>query len=1151
MGNGGFPDFWCGADPWGPWQTSSFTFCFDGLMVSSLRVAVLPLVVFRLVQAYRSPFVAQRNRSIKFVVQLACCALLAVAGLGGVVLSCVEHAPDQPPPYTLITNCLGIIAWTLAVFVVLEERRKFLPHNWILRGWWILELFVTTLQLPTVVTEGKERFVSVIWDGTLFTYTLAVECVLCFLLLFAQEAAYYKPAAPSAGPAAAAASVGAYSMLGSEEEELNDLRAYVATEQQDNNSGGSASALDMPPVVPERDPDDVNILSFISFSFLRRILNLRGSYKSRHNMSLDDISDLSTRDTAGLLSDRFQKLWNDEVESGTPKIARALRKMFLVQFLIAGLWRLVYDVLTFVPPLCLYWMINYASPKDATVPADERKYERPQWEGFVCAGLVLLSALMASVLQHVYYYQTYRIGQNVRSCIVTAVYRKCFALSNLALYNFPTGVIINHMSVDPMALLEVVPNLHNLWSAPLEIVVSLALLIWVIGWSALVGVAIIVMSIPLNAVCIRRMQVSKLAMMRHKDTRSKLLSEVLQAIKTVKLMVWERHLHGQLNAARHEEIRALLKVILWRSLMQFITWCLPMLVSLGTFTCYVLTSSHDLTTLNAFTSIALFNVIRFPMMKLPRVLSDIVQCVVALRRVTSFLCSSELDPKNVRELVEPPPTIDPAAPPAVVSMEDATFVWEDTGSPALSNVTFQAKRGQLIAVIGQVASGKSALLQAMLGFMKRVSGEVNIFGRVALATQHPWIQNMSFRDNILFGKPFNEKRYEAVVSACELQRDVTILSGGNTAEIGEEGSNLSGGQKQRLSLARAVYQDADIYLLDDTLSAVDANVGEAIFRNCFCDLLHDKTRIFVTQQFQYLSQVDYIFVLKEGTLVESGTYEHLSSIPDSEFSRLTSSYEAAMSHEHESRSPKPSEDEKKPSKPRADGVPSDLMSHEEQRKGTVPLAVYARYFREAGITVIVTALVCFVVSTFGNIFCNFWLSAWTQALVAGDSKFSDGEWLGIYAAIIVGTCVFLLFRFFILAKGTMNASENLHSKSIIRVLQSPMTFFHTTPLGRILNRFSEDMFAIDDKINFSLSMLLGTSLIVIGIIFTCCFVSAFYLCAIFPLVYLYLHTQEWYLVYARELVRLDAISRSPLYASFAETLHGLHTIRCFKQVPRY
>jgi ABC-type multidrug transport system fused ATPase/permease subunit len=572
-----------------------------------------------------------------------------------------------------------------------------------------------------------------------------------------------------------------------------------------------------------------------------------------------------------------------------------------------------------------------------------------------------------------------------------------------------------------------------------------------------------------------------------------------------------------------------------------VIWITPLVATLVTFVLIIFAQKSTLTAEKAFMTTALYGIMNAALIRFPKVMSDIVQSVVGLRRLTHFLLADELDPKNVDASAPIPDS------PAIV-LDSATFLWEDTQATALNRLTLTIEPGQLVAVIGQVGSGKSALLRALIGSLKRTEGRALVCGQVAYAAQHPWIQNISLRENILFGKHFNAELYERTIRACQLQRDVENISGGDTAEIGEAGSTLSGGQKQRLALARAVYQDADIYLLDDTLSAVDANVGEAIFRNCLQEVLRGKTRILVTQQYQYLSRCDHIIVMKNGSIVEHGTYQQLVAQPDSEFVRLNSNYEAQVAHADETAG-----ESKGENKPRGanNAGPSELMTVEEQEKGSVPTSVYTLYLREAGTVLFVFVLVCYIISAGSSTVANYWLSFLTRWAVMENPPHTVAEACGIYGALVAVTIVGLALRFLTLCRATINASVRIHDRVLERVLRGTMTYFFTTPVGRIMNRFSEDMMTVDDRLNMAILTFLG---IFFAVLITICLtvsVLPFFLPFVFPLLYLYSYAQEWFIVYARELFRLDAIGRSPLYARFTETIQGLETIRCMRQVRRF
>ena len=208
-------------------------------------------------------------------------------------------------------------------------------------------------------------------------------------------------------------------------------------------------------------------------------------------------------------------------------------------------------------------------------------------------------------------------------------------------------------------------------------------------------------------------------------------------------------------------------------------------------------------------------------------------------------------------------------------IENGNFHWGE--DPILKDINIRFLNKSLTAVVGSVGSGKSSMLSALLGEMVKTSGRVNTIGSIAYVSQQAWIQNATLQDNILFGRQMDKKKYDQIISACALIPDFEMLPAGDQTEIGEKGINLSGGQKQRISLARAVYADSDIYLLDDPLSAVDSHVGKHLFEQVLGPhgLLNGKTRVLVTHGITYLPQTDKIIVLKDGEVSETGSYQQL------------------------------------------------------------------------------------------------------------------------------------------------------------------------------------------------------------------------------------------------------------------------------------
>ena len=357
--------------------------------------------------------------------------------------------------------------------------------------------------------------------------------------------------------------------------------------------------------------------------------------------------------------------------------------------------------------------------------------------------------------------------------------------------------------------------------------------------------------------------------MKDKDKRVKLMDEILNGIKVLKLYAWEPSFGEQILDIRENEIGSLKKAALLNAFATFLWTCAPVLVALSSFTVFVLISEENiLDAQTAFVSLTYFNMLRIPLNFLPSLLVYLVQVNVSLTRINKFMNSEELDPDNVshdEEFHSP------------VVAQKASFAWTEPNKPTLKDLSFRVTEGSMTAVVGAVGSGKSSLLSALLGEMKRTRGTVNVFGKVAYVPQQAWIQNCTLQGNITFGKRFNKELYDRVVEACALGPDLEMLPGGDMIEIGEKGINLSGGQKQRVSMARSVYCNGSLYLLDDPLSAVDAHVGKHIFEQVIGPrgLLRNKTRLLVTHGVSYLPQMDNILVMKDGAITENGSYTEL------------------------------------------------------------------------------------------------------------------------------------------------------------------------------------------------------------------------------------------------------------------------------------
>ncbi|KAF9430894.1 hypothetical protein BGZ76_000670 [Entomortierella beljakovae] len=481
----------------------------------------------------------------------------------------------------------------------------------------------------------------------------------------------------------------------------------------------------------------------------------------------------------------------------------------------------------------------------------------------------------------------------------------------------------------------------------------------------------------------------------------------------------------------------------------------------------------------------------------------------------------------------------------------------------LKNIDIKIPRGQLVAIVGAVGSGKSSLLNALVGEMKKTGGSMEYGGTIGYCPQTAWIQNATVKDNILFGLPYDEEKYKRVLKDCALERDIEILPDGDQTEIGERGINLSGGQKQRVNIARAVYFNADVVLLDDPLSAVDAHVGKYLFKNCILGALQGKTRVLVTHQLHVLPQVDYIICIKDGEVVERGTFHDLMT-NDGEFSSLMKAHGGIEDSEHEVEeehavdasdttvSKKELEgktDEKKEeSSEKKAGKPKALMSQEERSTGSVSGKIYLNYVNAAGglylIPLLLGLLTITQVAKVGN---DLWLSWWTSNNFNESQKF----YMIFYAVWGIAQGVFQFINGFYFSLAGARSAKVLHQKALKNIFRAPTSFFDTTPLGRIINRFSKDVDACDNLLSESYRMFTGTASMVISTFILIAVIFPYFLIPLAPMLVFYYYAAVYYRSSSREIKRIDSILRSSLYAHFAETLSGLATIRAYREQDRF
>uniref|UniRef100_A0A8C2FCZ3 ATP-binding cassette, sub-family C (CFTR/MRP), member 6a n=1 Tax=Cyprinus carpio TaxID=7962 RepID=A0A8C2FCZ3_CYPCA len=546
-------------------------------------------------------------------------------------------------------------------------------------------------------------------------------------------------------------------------------------------------------------------------------------------------------------------------------LLRTLAKNFGPYFLTGTLCLVIQDAFMFSIPQVLSLLLGFVRDEDA-----------PLWKGYLFAFLMFLLSCLQSLFNHQYMYTCFSVGMRVKTAVMGLVYRKSLVINSAARRTCTVGEIVNLVSADTQKLMDFVVYFNAVWVAPIEIALCLFFLWQRLGPSALAGIATVILIFPLNGF-IAKMRSKLQVQMKYMDGRIKLMNEILSGIKILKFYAWENAFRERVLGYREKELNALKKSQILYSISIASFNSSTFLIAFAMFGVYVLIDEkHVLDAQKVFVSMALINILKAPLSQLPFAMSTTMQAVVSLKRLGKFLCQDELKLDSVeRAPYHPGECINIDG----VVIDNGTFSWSKDSTPCLRRINVKGQRGSLVAVVGHVGSGKSSLLSAMLGEMEKKSGHVTVSGSVAYVPQQAWIQNATLKDNILFGHERKDSWYQSVLEACALLPDLGILPARDATEIGEKGLNLSGGQKQRVSLARAVYRKADIYLLDDPLSAVDAHVGQHIFENVIGPngVLKNKTRILVTHGLSFLPQADLILVMEDGEITEMGSYAELLS----------------------------------------------------------------------------------------------------------------------------------------------------------------------------------------------------------------------------------------------------------------------------------
>ncbi|XP_075494526.1 ABC transporter C family member 10-like [Primulina tabacum] len=872
-----------------------------------------------------------------------------------------------------------------------------------------------------------------------------------------------------------------------------------------------------------------SFLSKYTFWWLNPLMK-RGREKTLED---EDIPKLREDDRAESCYLLYTEILNEKGQSRLKTILLCHWK----EILVSGFYALLKVLTISAGPLLLKAFIKVAEGKESF------EYER-----YILVVTLFLTKILESISQRQWYFRSRLVGLKVRSVLTAAVYQKQLRLSNSAKTIYSSGEIMNFVTVDAYRIGEFPYWFHQIWTTSLQLCLAIIILFQAVGLATVASMTVIILTVLANTPLAKLQHKFQTKLMVAQDGRLKAMSEALVNMKVLKLYAWETHFRHVIENLRLAEEKWLSAVQLRKAYNTFLFWGSPLLVSAATFgACYIL--GVPLSSSNVFTFVATLRLVQDPVRSLPDVIGVFIQAKVAFSRIVRFLDAPELETENVRvKLLNTHTTSE-------ISFKSANLSWDGNQSkPNLRNINLSVKAGDKIAICGEVGSGKSTLLASVLGEVPITEGTVQVHGTIAYVSQTAWIQTGSIRENILFGSALDDERYQAALQRCSLIKDLELLPYGDLTEIGERGVNLSGGQKQRIQLARALYQDSDIYLLDDPFSAVDAHTASSLFNEYVMGALSSKMVLLVTHQVDFLPTFDSVLLMSDGEILQAAPYSQLLA-SSREFQELVNAHKETAGSERlsqvaasQNREASSKEIYKASAEKKDQNLGSDqLIKKEEREVGDTGFKPYILYLKQnKGFLFFSVAALCHLTFIIGQILQNSWMAANVD-----DPNVSSLRLIVVYLVIGVVASIFLLIRSISTVVLNMESSTALFSQLLISLFRAPMSFYDSTPLGRIISRVSSDLSIVDLDVPFNFIFTFGatsncySNLIVLGVItWQVLFVSI-------PMIFLAIRLQRYYFSSAKEFMRINGTTKSFVANHLAESVAGVITIRAFKQEDRF
>uniref|UniRef100_A0A0U9HY04 Putative ABCC protein n=1 Tax=Chrysomela populi TaxID=154003 RepID=A0A0U9HY04_CHRPP len=883
--------------------------------------------------------------------------------------------------------------------------------------------------------------------------------------------------------------------------------------------------------------EKASILSVVAFLFTFDLFK-----KSRvKDLDEDDVYNIIPFLGSKKLGDALEDRWvEQQKKQGRPSLIRALTACFGKRYFVLGLIQLVVKIsLILIQPRALANVVAYFDPKKGRPISRNDLYQN--------AALVVGLNLLSTIYNHNYQQFVTEVGIKVRTAIVALIYRKALKLGPDSLSDISTGKIITLMTKDVFAFEKVLTFVNDMLIGLVQTAIVTYLIYTRIGFSVVAGVGFFLVIIPLQVYVGKKASAMRIRSARKTDERLQLTTETLNAIKIIKMYSWEKFFETKIHDVRKQELKYLAPVYYMKCIVMIIGTLALNISFFLLLVSYIWTGHYATAETVYFIQSCFFSLKSYITASIPIGIAQCSEVYASTKRLREFLYTEELQKR-------PSTTTQPRIYMSHVSAKVA-----DT--EVLKDVSLLIEKG-LFLIVGSLGSGKSSLLKTIMGDYTLSQGQMSVEGKISYASEEPWLFPSTIRQNILFGQEYDENRYQQVLRVCALNLDLSKFQHGDRTIVGDKGVNLSKGQQARINLARAVYKDSDIYLLDDCLSHLDAKVNLYVYTNCIMGFLKDKIVVLVTNNLNHIKMVygnNTLFVedgktlslqQQQETLDKRITY-YMDDVDynyfEDEKADIDESYVVDASDE-------------KAALLREENETKDVY-HETKRTGKVALSAYLRYYRFAGgCLVFLLFLTIFTLSQIALSAAEKLLSKWviieaslsdlstkSNATMSSDLVTQRNQYLYIYCTLIAGGVLLVFSRTYFTFFLAVKASKNLHKAMNSSVLNSFMNFFDSHRIGNIINRFSKDLNTTDEILPLVVYEVTRNTLMVIGILVLIASVNiTFLIPSAFLLILLYF-IRKIYIPVGRSIKRLEASTRSPMIGYLNATLEGLSTVRAYEK----